>query len=188
MGGCLRDLARASLCSPRAPAPRFRIRDPKGMTGFPSENPIQEVVVHSIAIHHSLADCRPMNTRISLSTDTHLGNSIHGILTFPHPLFLFHPLTPSPLSHPVKMVSLSLAVLLPPLGASALARPSPPLDDALLAREKLGARIIAEIARNQDKVPRNEFVRQLLGGGDDYAPYQVPCPSDFTWIRPANVR
>ena len=29
--------------------------------------------------------------------------------------------------------------------------------------------------------------RQLLGGGDDYAPYEMPCPDDYTWVRSADV-
>jgi hypothetical protein len=29
--------------------------------------------------------------------------------------------------------------------------------------------------------------KQLLGGGDDFAPYEMPCPSDYTWIRKADV-
>jgi len=33
--------------------------------------------------------------------------------------------------------------------------------------------------------------RQLLGGllgdNDEFAPYEVPCPSDYTWVRAADV-
>jgi hypothetical protein len=29
--------------------------------------------------------------------------------------------------------------------------------------------------------------RQLLGGGDDFAPYEMPCPEGYTWIRSADV-
>jgi len=29
--------------------------------------------------------------------------------------------------------------------------------------------------------------RQLFGGNDEYAPYEMPCPSDQTWVRPADV-
>lgn len=25
----------------------------------------------------------------------------------------------------------------------------------------------------------------LIGGGTEYAPYEVPCPTGVTWIRPA---
>lgn len=79
-----------------------------------------------------------------------------------------------------------LAVL--PFLAGALAAPQPaavPSQPDLL-REQLGARILAELAKRTDK-PSTEIARQLLGGGDDYAPYEVPCPSDVTWIRSADV-
>lgn len=55
-----------------------------------------------------------------------------------------------------------------------------------LAREQVGARIIAELAARTNK-PSIEVARQLLGGGSDYAPYSVDCPSDLTWIRSADV-
>lgn len=30
--------------------------------------------------------------------------------------------------------------------------------------------------------------RQLIGGGDDYAPYEMPCPDNYDWVRSADVR
>lgn len=30
--------------------------------------------------------------------------------------------------------------------------------------------------------------RQLLGGGDEYAPYEMPCPDNYDWVRSAAVR
>jgi len=29
--------------------------------------------------------------------------------------------------------------------------------------------------------------RQLFGGNDEFAPYEMPCPSDYTWVRDADV-
>ena len=55
-----------------------------------------------------------------------------------------------------------------------------------LTREQVGARILAELAKNTDDTSV-QIARQLIGGGDDYAPYEVPCPSNFEWIRPASV-
>lgn len=55
-----------------------------------------------------------------------------------------------------------------------------------IAREQVGAKILAELAARAEKAD-SPLARQLLGGGDDYAPYSVPCPSDLTWIRPADV-
>ena len=76
-----------------------------------------------------------------------------------------------------------LQVLLASAAAvQAVSLPSPPN----LVREQVGARIIAELAKNEDSASV-EIARQLLGGGDDYAPYEVPCPSNFEWIRPAAV-
>ena len=85
------------------------------------------------------------------------------------------------------MVFVSNVLLFGVLSSFVAARPRPDsIGQADLVKEKVGAKIIQELARNQDKIP-NAVARQLLGGGDDYAPYEVPCPSDMTWIRPADV-
>lgn len=60
--------------------------------------------------------------------------------------------------------------------------PSPPH----LTREEVGSRVFAELAKHSDDTSV-EVARQLIGGGDDYAPYSVPCPENFDWIRPASV-
>jgi len=82
---------------------------------------------------------------------------------------------------------LGLLAVLPFLaGALAAPQPVPVPDRPNLLREQLGARILAELAKRTDKPP-SALARQLLGGGDSYAPYEIPCPSDVTWIRPADV-
>jgi hypothetical protein len=79
-----------------------------------------------------------------------------------------------------------LAVLQVLLASAAVAQAVSLPSSPNLSREQIGARIVAELARNQDSASV-AVARQLIGGGDDYAPYAVPCPDNFDWIRPANV-
>lgn len=50
---------------------------------------------------------------------------------------------------------------------------------------------IEEVTRDGGKIDLDALLspeeRQLIGGGDEYAPYQVPCPTGFTWVRSADV-
>ena len=67
--------------------------------------------------------------------------------------------------------------------SSTLARPTPE-DEAIAA---LALRAV-EIAGREGK-DVGLVARQLFGGSDDegYKPYEMPCPSDFTWVRSADV-
>lgn len=53
-------------------------------------------------------------------------------------------------------------------------------------KSRMGAALIAEMAKKSGRPPV-ALARQLLGGGDEYAPYEVPCPTGWTWVRPADV-
>lgn len=67
--------------------------------------------------------------------------------------------------------------------SSTLARPTS--DDEIAAGLALRA---LEIAGREGK-DVGVVARQLFGGGDEqYRPYEMPCPSDFTWVRSADVR
>jgi HEAT repeat protein len=32
-----------------------------------------------------------------------------------------------------------------------------------------------------------QLLGDLFGDNDEFAPYEMPCPSDYTWVRPADV-
>lgn len=68
--------------------------------------------------------------------------------------------------------------------SSTLARPTPE-DEAVAA---LALRAV-EIAGREGK-DVGLVARQLFGGNADdeaYKPYEMPCPTDFTWVRQADV-
>lgn len=78
----------------------------------------------------------------------------------------------------LKSTLLSTLVLV----SSTLARPAEVLDEARAA-------VILNILKEADKNGQDVALvaRQLFGGNDEYAPYEIPCPDGFTWVRPADV-
>jgi lysophospholipase len=78
----------------------------------------------------------------------------------------------------LKSTLLSTLVLV----SSTLARPAEVLDEARAA-------VILNILKQADKNGQDVALvaRQLFGGNDEYAPYEIPCPDGFTWVRPADV-
>lgn len=83
------------------------------------------------------------------------------------------------------------------LNSLAFALPSSPNADAefrRIAKRALALRLVKDIeeqTRDGGKVDLDTLLspqeRQLLGGGDEYAPYQVPCPTGWNWVRSADV-
>jgi hypothetical protein len=73
---------------------------------------------------------------------------------------------------------IALVALLAPLALAA-----PPASE--IARAELALQLL-ERAQHEGK-DITPMVRQLFFGQDDYAPWEMPCPSDYTWIRPADV-
>ena len=67
--------------------------------------------------------------------------------------------------------------------SSTLARPTS--DNEILAA--LALRAVEKAGMEGKDV--GVVARQLFGGGDneEYRPYEMPCPSDFTWVRSADV-
>lgn len=78
----------------------------------------------------------------------------------------------------LKATLLSTLVLV----STTLARPTEVLDEARAA-------VILNILERAERDGHDVGVvaRQLFGGNDEYAPYEMPCPADFTWVRPADV-
>ncbi|KAI9633403.1 lysophospholipase catalytic domain-containing protein [Dioszegia hungarica] len=82
------------------------------------------------------------------------------------------------------------------LNSLAFALPSSPNADAefrRIAKRALALRLVKDIeeqTRDGGKVDLDTLLspqeRQLLGGGDEYAPYQVPCPTGWNWVRSAD--
>lgn len=81
--------------------------------------------------------------------------------------------------------TMQLCSLAAVLAVLALARAAPTPEE--IVREELRLAIY-EQARQMGQTPR-EVARQLIGGGDAYKPYQVPCSdaSSITWVRAATV-
>lgn len=85
------------------------------------------------------------------------------------------------------------------LASLAIAVPSPALDPEF--RKNAKRAIAIKLAREIELQTRDGGAldmtavegllspeeRQLLGGGDEYAPYQVPCPTGWNWVRSADV-
>jgi lysophospholipase len=57
------------------------------------------------------------------------------------------------------------------------------------ALDEARAAVILNILEKADRDGQDVglVARQLFGGNDEYAPYEIPCPSDYTWVRPADV-
>lgn len=75
-----------------------------------------------------------------------------------------------------------------------LARPSADPELVKAAKKALVLRLVKDIdeqTRNGAELNLDALLspqeRQLIGGGDDYAPYEVPCPTGWTWVRSADV-
>ncbi len=62
---------------------------------------------------------------------------------------------------------------------------APLADDSTTNRRQVATAILEE-AKRENKDPRS-IISSLLGGGSGYAPYQMPCPTGVTWVRPADV-
>jgi hypothetical protein len=78
----------------------------------------------------------------------------------------------------LKATLLSTLVLV----STTLARPAQVLDEARAAA------ILSILERaERDGHDVGVVARQLFGGNDEYAPYEIPCPDGFTWVRPADV-
>jgi len=77
------------------------------------------------------------------------------------------------------MLSALLSTLL--LASSTFALPQV-LDEARAA-------VILSILEKADRDGHDVglVARQLFGGNDEFAPYEMPCPSDYTWVRAADV-
>jgi lysophospholipase len=83
------------------------------------------------------------------------------------------------------------------LNSLVVALPSNPANDVAFrkaAKRALVLRLVKEIeeqTRDGSKLDLDALLspeeRQLIGGGDEYAPYKVPCPTGWTWVRAADV-
>jgi hypothetical protein len=74
------------------------------------------------------------------------------------------------------MFAQQLLALLPLLAVLTSTNAAP---DPLSRRQKADA--IVEMAKRQG------IIGKILAGDPHYAPYEMPCPSDYTWVRPATV-